>query len=81
MNAQLKPIEAVAVSRPKYDNTHVAKGALWMHDNDAALKSYYMSLGGRLPDHTSHDNIREFARAQRFLSFCSVQWDRERMAL
>ena len=80
MNAQLKPIEARCVGRPRYDNTHVTKGALWMRDNDAALKGYYADLGGRLPK-PEDDNITAFGRAQKFLSFAACQWDRERMAL
>ena len=80
MNAQLKPIEVMAVIRPQYDNTHVVKGALWMKDNDDSLRGYYIALGGRLPK-PEDDNITAFGRAQKFLSFCAVQWDRERMAL
>lgn len=81
MNAQLKPIEAVAVTRPAYDNANVAKGGIWISNNYQRLQDYYVALGGRMPDPLSKDNVREFARAQKFMSFCTVQWDRERMAL
>ncbi len=80
MNAQLKPIEARCAERPAYSNANVTKGALWMRDNDAALKGYYVELGGRLPK-PEDDNTTAFARAQKFMSFCAVQWDRQRMAL
>jgi hypothetical protein len=79
MNAQLKPIEA-CVERPAYDNTNARLFFLWSRDNDAALKAYYAELGRSLPDDTDN-NLEGFAKAQRFLCFCQVQWDRERMAL
>ena len=66
MNALLKPIEARAVSRPKYDNTNVAKGAVWMSDNWLRLREYWASLGGQGQD-------------PQFFQFTVVQWDRERM--
>lgn len=80
MSAQLKPIDTYAVLRPTYDNTHVAKGSLWMKGNDANLRGYYLALGGRLAQ-AADDNITAYSRAQKFLSFCMVQWDRERMSL
>ena len=67
MNAALK-IDARAVERPTYDNTNVAKGAVWMSDNWLRLREYWTSLGGQGQD-------------GRFFQFATVQWDRERMAL
>lgn len=78
MNAQLKPIDARAITRPRFDNTHVAKGGTWISDNYEALRAYYLALGRSLPE-DEDGNLEGFAKAQRFLSFCACQHDRERM--
>jgi hypothetical protein len=78
VNAVLK-IDAITVARPKYDNTHIAKFFLWSRDNDAALRSYYADLGRSLPD-DDDNNLEAFAKAQRFICFAKVQWDRARGA-
>jgi len=79
MNAQLKPIEASCIERPRYDNTHAEKFFLWSRDNDAALRSYYADLGRSMPE-DDDNNLEAFAKAQRFICFCKVQWDRARGA-
>jgi hypothetical protein len=79
MNAQLKPLDVFAVSRPAYDNLNAATFFLWSRDNDAALRSYYADLGRSMPD-DEDNNLEAFAKAQRFICFCKVQWDRERGA-
>lgn len=79
MNAQLCPVP-LAVERPRYDNANAARGGIWIKDNYDRLHGYYVALGGRLPK-AEDDNITGFARAQKFMSFCACQWDRERMGL
>lgn len=76
MSAQLKPI-ATTTTRPRFDNTNARLFCLWSRDNYEALKTYYMELGRSLPD-DDDGHLEGFAKAQRFLGFCQVQWDRER---
>lgn len=77
MNALLKPIDVFAVQRPAYNNTNAATFFLWSRDNDAALRSYYADLGRSMPE-DDDNNLEAFAKAQRFICFSKVQWDRER---
>lgn len=65
------------IGRPRYDNTRVERFGPWSRDNYEALKSYYVELGRALPD-DEDGHLEGFAKAQRFLGFCQVQWDRER---
>lgn len=76
MNAQLKPLQ-FTVTRPGYDNAKLSMFSLWARDNDAALKAYYADLGRSLPK-DEDNNLEAFAKIQRFICFCKVQWDRER---
>ena len=80
MNAQLKPIEQLCAERPKYDNTHIERFFLWSRDNDLALRRYYNDLGRSMPE-DDDNNLEAFAKAQRFICFTKVQWDREQGAL
>lgn len=79
MNAQLKPIDVFCVERPVYDNRNARLFFLWSRDNDAALRSYYTDLGRSFPE-DDDNNLEALAKAQRFICFCKVQWDRERGA-
>ena len=78
MNAVLK-IDPQAVLPPKYDNTHCAYFGQWSRDNAAALLDYYLALGRSLPD-ADDNNLSGLAKAQRFICFQKVQWDRARGA-
>ena len=77
MNAQLKPLQ-FAITRPRYDNAHIERFGQWSRDNDAALRTYYIDLGRSLPDPDGESGLAESAKAQRFIAFMKVQWDRER---
>jgi hypothetical protein len=79
VNAQLKPIP-YALTRPTFDRTNVATAGVWIKDNYTALKAYYADLGRSLPE-DDDTNLAAFAKAQRFLSFCVCQHDRERGVL
>ena len=76
MNAVLK-IDPVAVIPPKYDNTRTASFGQWSRDNAVALTDYYLALGRSLPDEDDN-NLSGLAKAQRFICFQKVQWDRAR---
>ena len=77
MNAQLKPLDVQAVTRPTYDNTHASSFSWWSTDNDKALRAYYLDLGKPWPQ-DEDTLLAASAKAQRFICFCKCQWDRAR---
>jgi hypothetical protein len=77
VNARLKPIEQRPILRPAYDNANIAKFWKWERDNAATLWNYYIVLGGLAP-REARSAVVQAGRAQRYLSFAQVQWDRER---
>jgi hypothetical protein len=79
MVAVLKLVDVRATERPAFDNTQIKQFCLWMNANLPALQAYYTDLGRGLPQ-DADNNLTATAKAQNFLSFIKVQWDRERGA-
>lgn len=77
MSAVLKRVFPVA--RPAFNNANLAIGALWLSDNDKALRAYYFALGGVLPK-PSDDRVTRNSRANHLMCFAVLQWDLERTA-
>lgn len=77
MNA-IPRVTVRTILRPEYDNRRLKYGALWIRDNEVALRSYYEELGGRLPNPESANATAEFPYAQKFVAWCACQYDIER---
>jgi len=63
VNAQLKLIEARALTAPTYDNSNLSVRDCWVVDNASALLDYWQACGGAAMDD--------------FEGFVLVQWDRQ----